>query len=245
MNLKQSIKSLRAPFFKLLYPHKQKFTCPICLYSGPFKDKKSRLHAKCPKCGENERARLQFLVVQQLFDQYQNLDAKVLHIAPEHAIQQYFQRKFKYYTSADKFRNNVDIQFDVMDIPFPDASFDILFASHILLYPHDDLKAISEMRRVLKPEDIAIIPMPIFAQKTVDDYSGQARWTHQSGMDYFDRYRQFFPQVKLYYSHMFPEQHQLYLWDNQPDNPLAVDAVRREEVVPICYVSPQASLLEN
>lgn len=239
MTIKQTIKGLRAPFFKILYPNKQKFQCPICGYFGPFKDKRIRLHAKCPKCSENERTRLQYMTVQQLFDQYENLDAKVLHIAPELAIQKYFQTKFKNYTSADKFRTNVDIQFDVIDIPFPDASFDIIFASHILLYPLDDIKAISEIHRVLKPNGIAIIPMPIFAEKTVDDYAENVRWIHRPGMDYFDRYRQFFPQVDLYYSHMFPEQYQLYICDSQTDNPLSVDEIRREEVVPVCYVTPQ------
>ena len=240
MTIKQTLKSLRAPFYKILYPNKQKFSCPICAYHGPFKDKKNRLNAKCPKCGENERARLQYIVVHQLFDQYENLDAHILHIAPELAIQKYFKSKFKNYTSADKFRTNVDIQFDVIDIPFPDESFDIVFASHILLYPTDDVKAIAEMRRILKPNGIAIIPMPIFAEKTVDDYSGNARWIHQSGMDYFDRYRQFFSQVDLYYSHMFSEQYQLYICDSQPQNPLSVDSVRREEIVPVCYVTKQS-----
>lgn len=240
MSVKQQIKSLRAPFYKILYPNKQKFTCPICLYTGPFKDKKRRLNAKCPKCGENERARLQYIVIKQLFDSYENIDAQILHIAPERALQKYFQSKFKNYTSADKFRNNVDIQFDVVDIPFPDASFNIVFASHILLYPFDDIKAISEMRRILKPNGIAIIPMPVFTEKTVDDYSGNARWTHMSGLDYYNRYRQFFPKVDLYSSKMFPEHYQLYIWDSQKDNPLAVDDVRREELVPVCYVSTES-----
>ncbi|KQE95347.1 methyltransferase domain-containing protein [Acinetobacter lactucae] len=239
MTIKQTIKSLRAPFFKILYPNKAKFECPICGYFGPFKDKKNRKHAKCPKCGENERARLQYLVMKQFFENFKNIDAKILHIAPEIAMQKYFKSKFKNYISADKFRTNVDIQFDVLDIPFPDESFDIVFASHVLLYPHDDIKAISEMRRILNPNGIAIIPVPIFAEKTVDDYSGNARWTHQPGMDYFDRFRQFFPQVDLYYSNMFPEQYQLYMYDSQPKHPLAVDLIRREDIVPICYASVQ------
>lgn len=242
MIIKYGIKSLRAPFFKLFYPNKAKFLCPICQYQGPFKDKKSRLDAKCPKCGGNERARLQYLVLHQLFDQYPNKELHVLHIAPEAAIQNYFKATFKYYTSADKFRSNVDIQFDVTEIPFPDQTFDVIFASHVLLYPHDDLKAIAEIHRILKPDGLAIIPMPIFAEKTVDDYREKARWTHMPGMDYFDRFRQFFPQIELYYSHMFPKQYQLYLCDSQPSHPLAIDSIRREEIVPVCYATKRYSI---
>lgn len=246
MTLKQSIKSLRAPFFKLLYPNKQNFTCPMCHYTGPFKDKKNRLHAKCPKCGENERSRLQYLVLKQVLDTYDNPGAKVLHIAPEQSIQNYFTARFKDYTSADKFRTNVNMQFDVIDIPFPDQTFDIVYASHILLYPQDDLQAISEIHRVLKPNGIAIIPMPIFAEKTVDDFSPEARWIHQPGLDYFERYQKFFPHLNMYYSHMFPEQYQLYICDSNADNPLAVDPIRREEIVPISYsdeVDPKFNLI--
>lgn len=245
MTLKQSIKSLRAPFYKFLYPNKQNFTCPICNYNGPFKDKKNRLHAKCPKCGENERSRLQFLVLKQVLDNYDHPEAKVLHIAPEQSIQNYFTAKFKDYTTADKFRTNVDLQFDVIDIPFPDQTFDIVYASHILLYPQDDLQAIAEMHRILKPNGIAIIPMPIFAEKTVDDFSPEARWIHQPGLDYFQRYQKFFPQLNMYYSHMFPAQYQVYICDSSPDHPLSVDAIRREELVPISYgdtVDPRFNL---
>lgn len=235
MEIKHYLKSLRAPFFKAFNPHKPSFTCPICNYTGPFKDKKERLYAKCPKCGENERSRLQFLVLKHVLENYDNADAKVLHIAPELSIQQYFSSKFKDYTTADKFRTNVDIQFDVIDIPFPDQTFDIVYASHILQYPQDDLQAISEMHRVLKPNGIAIIPMPVFREKTVDDYSPEARWIHQPGLDYFDRYLKFFQHLNMYYSHMFSEKYQLYVCDSNTDNPLSVDAMRREDLVPICY----------
>ena len=47
------LKGLRAPFYKLLnYKSNYQYDCPICGYSGPFMDKKDRLRAKCPKCGE-------------------------------------------------------------------------------------------------------------------------------------------------------------------------------------------------
>lgn len=246
MEIKHYIKSLRAPFFKAFNSHKPAFTCPICQYNGPFKDKKERLHAKCPKCGENERSRLQYLVLKRVLENYDHADAKVLHIAPELSIQQYFSSKFKDYTTADKFRTNVDIQFDVIDIPFPDHSFDIVYASHILQYPQDDLQAISEMHRVLKPNGIAIIPMPVFREKTVDDYSPEARWIHQPGLDYFDRYLKFFPHLKMYYSHMFSEQYQLYVCDSNTENPLSIDALRREDLVPVCYgddVDPRFNLV--
>ena len=241
MSFSSKIKSLRAPFFKLFLKGKPEFTCPLCHYHGPFKDKKSRLHAKCPKCGELERVRLQYLVYKKVFDQIDTKNSTILHIAPERSLSAFLKQDFGKYISADLFRQDVDMQFDVQEIPLEDASVDVVYASHILLYPHDDIKAISEIRRILKPNGIAILPMPIFAEKTVDDFGENVRWTHQSGLDYFDRYRQFFDHIDLYYSHMFPETYQLYLCDNDTDHPLYIGNGKREDIVPICYVSAQES----
>lgn len=40
---------------------------------------------------------------------------------------------------------------DVYQIPFPDASFDAVFANAVLMYLRDPLAALKEMRRVLRP----------------------------------------------------------------------------------------------
>ncbi len=49
---------------------RERFTCPICDYSGVFLDAEretgNRKHALCPKCRLLERHRLQWLAVQQL-----------------------------------------------------------------------------------------------------------------------------------------------------------------------------------
>jgi ubiquinone/menaquinone biosynthesis C-methylase UbiE len=44
---------------------------------------------------------------------------------------------------------------DVYALPFPDASFDAAFASHVLQHLREPLKAMKEMRRVLKPGRVA------------------------------------------------------------------------------------------
>lgn len=45
----------------------------------------------------------------------------------------------------------------VYELPFADASFDVVYANTVLLYLRDPVRALSEMRRVLRPGGIAAV----------------------------------------------------------------------------------------
>lgn len=47
-------------------------------------------------------------------------------------------------------------EIDVQDIPYPDASFDAVFANFMLYHVPDRQKAIAEIRRVLKPDGVVL-----------------------------------------------------------------------------------------
>ena len=195
------LKGLRAPFFKLLnFNSKYKFQCPICNYRGPFMRKNNRPFAKCPKCGELERTRLASLVLESIYSYQKASKTDVLHIAPENSLRKKFQKNYKSYISADLHRKDVDRQFDVQHIPFSDKSFDLVFASHVLEYPEDDRKAMSEIRRILRKDGIAILPVPLLHKKTKDNIERNPtnRMMHEPGLDFFDRYKDFFSSVKIY-----------------------------------------------
>lgn len=51
---------------------------------------------------------------------------------------------------------------DVRDLPFIDDSFDVIFATDIIEHIDDDLQALAEIRRVLKPGGKAILMVPAF-----------------------------------------------------------------------------------
>lgn len=57
---------------------------------------------------------------------------------------------------------NPDTVGDMRDIPFPDGSFDAVLAKHVLehLYLHDAMRALREMRRVVKTSGFVVIGCP-------------------------------------------------------------------------------------
>jgi len=230
---------LRAPFYKLLNKDKKHFICPICKYSGPFKDKNERLHAKCPKCGELERARLQFLVLEKILNDRDCASQSILHIAPENYFIKYFKKRFASYTSGDLFRKDVDHNFDIQNIPFNDSSFDIVFASHVLEYPTDDIKAILELRRILKPGGIAVLSIPLVHEKTIDRKTRHktSRMMHEPGVDYFKRFEKVFTKVELHRTEMYPKENQLFIYRGDNSSyPLFVTDGWHSDIVPVCYV---------
>ncbi|NCU88268.1 MAG: SAM-dependent methyltransferase [Proteobacteria bacterium] len=183
----------------------------MCNYHGPFLDKNNRLRAKCPKCGELERARLAKLVINHLYDNHKAAETSVLHISPENFLRKIFKRDFRGYISADLYRKDVDKQFDIQKIPYPDHSFDLVFASHVLEYVEDDRQAIAEIKRVLRPGGLAMLPVPMLHEKTIDfsKRPENKRIIRETGEDYFDRYRAVFSEVTVYNPRAFDQSYNL------------------------------------
>lgn len=58
-----------------------------------------------------------------------------------------------------------DVQFgDVTDIPFPSNRFDVVISVDVIEEVEDDLKALKEMHRVLKPRGVLLLHTPNVAQ---------------------------------------------------------------------------------
>ena len=232
-------KRLRAPFFRLCHPRKERFDCPLCAYHGPFKDKGPRRHAKCPACGALERARLQFLVLRRLLSDFSPATKRALHIAPEAGLRRYLRPRFASYVTGDLYRSDVDHRVDVQNLPFADASFDFVFASHVLEYPCDDRRAIAEIRRVLAAGGIAVLPVPLLGERTVDRASRHpvSRLMHEPGLDYFDRMRCHFRRLDLVRSDDVDPRCQPFV--RCPDGSERMPVQQRPgvfvDMVPVCY----------
>ena len=199
INLSIFLRPLIYLFFK-----GNKFTDPIDGKSYrkflPYGYGKQRENALSPGTLSLERHRQMWLYLQNETDFFTQ-NYKVLHIAPE----QEFLRRFKKmknleYTSADLFSPIVDVKADILDLPFEDESFDVIFCNHVLEHIIDDKKAMSELYRVMKKGGWGIlqVPMKNSLEKTYEDFTitepkerqkhfGQYDHVRWYGMDYFER----------------------------------------------------------
>jgi len=202
--------------------NKDYFFCPICNYQGPFLNVRRR-HDACPKCGSVERHRLQFLVFQELCKKYDVSQMSMLHVAPERFFKNLFEKQFLRYVTTDISKTkNVDYQADLRNLPFEDNTYDFVFASHVLEHIKDDEKAIAEIRRVLKPEGIAILPVPIVSKKTIEypePNPYESYHVRASGLDYFEKYKKCFGKVVVFSSKDFPESNQLCVYEDRRNFP--------------------------
>jgi SAM-dependent methyltransferase len=186
----------------------------------PYGYGKQRQNALSPGTLSLERHRQMWLYLQRETDFFSK-NLKVLHIAPE----QEFLKKFKKmknldYVSADLFSPIVDVKADILDLPFAEASFDVVICNHVLEHIVDDRKAMSELYRVMKPSGWGIfqVPMKNSLEKTYEDFSitdpkerqkhfGQYDHVRWYGMDYFQRLEEIgFGTKALFYSQQFTDQ---------------------------------------
>jgi SAM-dependent methyltransferase len=254
MSLKHHARKLkkrsRLLIFKLRECRKEKFECPVCGYRGPFMDLAPstglRKHAECPNCNAKERHRIQFLVVNDILNNMNTANLKMLHFAPEPFFRELFSKRFGQYESADLSMKGVDHNVDLQQLPFDDETYDFVFASHVLEHIPDDEKAICEIRRILKPNGIAILPVPIIAEKTIEYPEPNPNETYHvraPGIDYFERYERHFSRVEKFSSDSLPMQYQLFEYEDRSQWPTkecpllpSMQGEKHIDVVPVCYV---------
>ncbi len=193
------------PFLILFYKG-NKFTDPIDNKSFrkllPYGYGKQRENALSPSTLSLERHRLMWLYLKNETDFF-TAKKKVLHMAPEQCFLNRFKKlKNLDYTTADLFAPHVDVKADILDLPFKENSFDIVFCNHVLEHIIDDKKAMQELYRVLKPNGFSIfqIPQDLSLEKTYEDFSitseeerakhfGQYDHVRVYGKDYFNKLR--------------------------------------------------------
>jgi len=117
---------------------------------------------ECPRCGCHDRERhlLLYLQASGLWEAMRGMD--ILHFAPERRLSPLIQAQGpSRYVKCDLYPSAPDmVQVDMLRMPFEEATFDLLIANHVLEHVDDDVRALSEIRRVLKPGGAAILQTP-------------------------------------------------------------------------------------
>ena len=105
------------------------------------------------------------------------------------------------YITADIESPLAKVKMDIHEMPFQDNQFDVVLCNHVLEHVNDDILALTEIKRVLKPGGWAILLVPFFnpvGDVTTEDNSitdprererlfGQSDHVRKYGKDYPDR----------------------------------------------------------
>lgn len=168
----------------------------------PYGYENPRENVLAPSTLSLERHRLLWLYLKNETDFF-TAPLKVLHFAPEQAFYGRF-RKLKNldYTTTDLNSPLADVKADICNLPFENASYDVILCNHILEHIPDDTKAMQELYRILKPGGWAVfqIPQDLKRETTFEDDSitdkkertkifGQYDHVRIYGRDYFDKLR--------------------------------------------------------
>lgn len=161
-----------------------------------------RRNCICPYCHSKDRDRAIWLFLKEQSD-FLTKELSVLHISPAEAL-----------SNKINLLNNIDylptdftgmrsgIKVDITNTPFPADFFDIILCNHVLEHVSDDIVAMKEIYRILKPGGWALLQVPIAQDinETYEDLSvidqeqrlnkfGQKDHVRIYGIDYEDRLR--------------------------------------------------------
>jgi SAM-dependent methyltransferase len=183
-------------------------TCPVCEKGFrkflPYGRINPRANALCPNCLSLERHRLIWLYLKQKTG-FLLQKQPVLHIAPEACFIPRFERIHRdVYITADIESPLAKVKMDIHHMPFKENTFSAVLCNHVLEHVEDDIQAMREIARVLKPGGFAILQVPFFSpvpEKTFSDPSitdrrrreeifGQDDHVRRYGKDYAQRIEQ-------------------------------------------------------
>jgi len=183
--------------------------CPICnnqvslLPAGQLQELR-----RCPICKSLDRQRALWLYFERHTDLFTtDNEIKVLHFAPEKVFHDKFTNlsHVDYYPvdfDADRYKGNLRDVVDIQKIQYQDNMFDAIICFHVLEHAPDEQAAMSELRRVLKPDGQGLISVPVFykLETTLENpaydtpelrqqYYGQHDHVRKYGRDFICRLR--------------------------------------------------------
>jgi len=202
----------------------------------PYGYNKVRKNALSPSTYSLERHRMLWLYLKNETEIFTR-KIKLLHFAPEPAFHRIFKKSSTIsYDTIDLNSPLAKIKADICNLPLEDNMYDFILCNHVLEHIDDDIKAMSELYRVLKKGGIGIfqIPIDINRDKTFEDSSiknpkernkvfGQYDHVRIYGTDYYDRLRSVgFSVEQVKYS------------DNLTKDEIKKYCLSSTEIIPVC-----------
>lgn len=155
--------------FWSLYYRGSKYECIICKTNLrewiilPNQDK------ICPKCGSLSRDRRLWQLIE---NNYLIDNIKVLDFSPSRSLYRKWEKQNVIYKASDLSGDFIsDNQYDITAIPENDNTFDLILCYHILEHVIDDLSAMKELYRTLKPNGTLLVQTPFKEGEIYEDYT--------------------------------------------------------------------------
>lgn len=146
----------------------EKVECPCCGMTFSLFLFSNYMAALCPNCLSVERYRLLCHFLENA-SEFGDREMRVLDIAPMWSFQEFCRRHENVeYLSIDIASPIAMRHMDIRALDLPDEHFDCIICYHVLEHIDDEMKALSELKRVLKPDGWAIIQVPIHVAKTIE-----------------------------------------------------------------------------
>lgn len=166
----------------------------------PYGYRTQRPNVLSPSTFSLERHRLLWLYLLRETDFF-TARLRVLHVAPEQAFYKRFKAlKNVTYITTDLQSPLADVKADITQLPFATGEFDVILCNHVLEHIEDDIQAMEELYRVMKPGGWGIFQVPVdtmravtFEDATVTSREERMRLFGQYdhvriyGWDFFDR----------------------------------------------------------
>ena len=130
-------------------------------------------HYHCANCSATDRDRLIALYLNRILNS-QKTSTKLLDFAPSKPLQKFIKNFNIQYRSADLYMEGVDDKVDITSMKiYDDKSFDIFICSHVLEHIEKDRIAMKELNRILKPNGVGLILVPILlnVDKSIENKS--------------------------------------------------------------------------
>jgi predicted SAM-dependent methyltransferase len=136
----------------------------------------------CAGCGSLPRHRRLWKLINE--EEIINPDDIILHFSPERCITKKLEQNHKenYHTTDYDTKSNTQLHFDITQIAAKDQTYSYIICYHVLEHIENDIKAMKELFRILKPNGRILIQTPF---KEGDNYENKEVKTKEERLKHF------------------------------------------------------------